>query len=345
MSRRIRSGGRSGFTIVEMITVLTVLVLLAAVLLPAVQSVRETSRRTECSNHLRQLALAVQHFESAHQEFPAAMHLTETYTRQRDGRTVDRSSRPFSPHVHLLPYVDQNVVHQQIDFSRGPDEYVGNPADNQEPPLNTSVSLFVCPSDGDAVGTNYRVCVGDDVSAFPQPYASHKGTGAFAGMRGRRTSEVTDGLAHTVAFSESVKSPRQEHGSFQTGDYWTSGMSVFHSFPSSEDLLRVCESAGPDPTPFYPYSGLTWAVASYAFTWYNHVLPPNSEIVNCTADGWRNWDVLREQGTLHGIYKASSRHSGGVIVAYLDGHVDFIADEIDLGVWRATASIAGEEKP
>ena len=99
---------RSGFTIIELMVSITIIGLLVAMLLPAVQSARETARRTTCMNHLKQYGIAITGFETTHREFPAGFgqsdlsptaQMIEAHTAFRGGGvrrvTISDSSRAF----------------------------------------------------------------------------------------------------------------------------------------------------------------------------------------------------------------------------------------------------------
>ena len=62
---------KQGFTLVELLVVIAIIGILIGMLLPAVQQVRESARRTQCANNLKQLSLGILNFESAHSHFPA----------------------------------------------------------------------------------------------------------------------------------------------------------------------------------------------------------------------------------------------------------------------------------
>ncbi|MDQ3329667.1 MAG: DUF1559 domain-containing protein, partial [Planctomycetota bacterium] len=89
---------RTGFSLIELFVVLGVIALLIALLIPAVQAARETARRMQCKSHLKQLGLALHHYESAHGCFPPG------------------GMNGLSTHVFLLPYVERPDLYGRIEF-------------------------------------------------------------------------------------------------------------------------------------------------------------------------------------------------------------------------------------
>src|SRR5262245_24478729 len=88
-----------GFTLVELLVVIGIIGLLVALLLPAIQAAREAARRSQCSNHLRQLGVAVHNYESSNKRFPpiTVLPLGQTY-------------QPWSAHARLLPYLEEQSL-------------------------------------------------------------------------------------------------------------------------------------------------------------------------------------------------------------------------------------------
>src|SRR5690348_11032769 len=95
-----RCRGRRGFTLIELLVVIAIIAILIGLLVPAVQKVREAAARMQCSNNLKQMALAVHNFESA-RGYAIPVHELWPY---RGGWLVQ-----------LLPYIEQDSLYQQIE--------------------------------------------------------------------------------------------------------------------------------------------------------------------------------------------------------------------------------------
>jgi len=276
---------------------------------PAVQKVRESASRIQCTNNLKQLGLALHNHHDARRGFPAA-----------------RNPFPLvhSPQAHLLPFVEQDNLQKLVDFTQAPSS-AANLAASQ-----TVVPLFICPSDaingrvpGSVhAGTNYVANVGSGTISFGLIAA---GDGVFIqsplGFR-----DLVDGSSNTAAFSETLL-----------------GSGAGSPGPAPGNPLReVLEvPAGGDPTPGAcsggsgTFSGLRsakWIDGHYGNALYNHYFLPNAAAWDC-GNGHHN----------KALSTARSQHPGGVNVLYGDGSVRFVMNSISIDTWRALATRAGGE--
>jgi prepilin-type N-terminal cleavage/methylation domain-containing protein/prepilin-type processing-associated H-X9-DG protein len=148
------SHSRRAFTLIELLVVIAIIAVLIAVLLPAVQRVREAANRLSCANNLKQLGLACHNYESAYGRLPPG-YLGPIPNEQQYGTNVDRIQH-VGLLVYLLPYVEQENLYSQlqIDFNccaLGPAWYT-NPTNWQL--AQTRIKLFECPSDNIANDTS-----------------------------------------------------------------------------------------------------------------------------------------------------------------------------------------------
>jgi prepilin-type N-terminal cleavage/methylation domain-containing protein len=322
---------RAGFTQVELLTVLAILGLLAALIIPAIQAAREAGRRTDCQSHLRNLGTAIHAYESANGRWPP-----NNFGPRRPG--AHSPGDFYSTHVLLLPYIGQAPLANEIDLSE-PNES-SRRRDKLSEPLQTIVPLFLCPSDRVDFGSNYRVCTGSGISMWGRPEFL---LGAFSDRPGQR-AHLLDGLSNTAAMSERIKSD-EDFGTYDPQeDYWFTGVSSLPGGPSisGDDLIPICEAIDPAPSEYDPYVGHTWHYPQLDSTCYNHVVGPNADVPDCAITWYSapiaNYDRL---GHIPGIHKASSRHPGGVNLLSMDGAVRFVAESVDLSVWRALGTRSG----
>jgi len=127
-------GNSMGFTLVELLVVIAIIGVLVAMLLPAVQSVREAARRTKCMNNLRQIGLATINFHDANSAFPPARTTSSNQVFFLFARTG-----PDSWLVRILPFIEQNNLYQHWDLTK---KYKFQ----KEVATSTPVGAFLCPS-------------------------------------------------------------------------------------------------------------------------------------------------------------------------------------------------------
>jgi prepilin-type N-terminal cleavage/methylation domain-containing protein len=153
--------GKKAFTLVELLVVIAIIGILVGIILPAVQQIRETARRTKCMNNVRQLALACHNFESTHGHFPPGSAYWAASGTQRyidssiwDNRsgTAHEGNYP-SWHRFILPFVEQNSLYEKLDIKVSWGEDFTDPATGQHL-TGTALPLFMCPSDSTSSGFN-----------------------------------------------------------------------------------------------------------------------------------------------------------------------------------------------
>ena len=126
-----------GFTLVELLVVITIIGILVSLTLPAVQQARETARKLSCSNNLKQIGLAIQHYHAHYQTFPPS----STSDVEQGGWI----HLPQRRHIHswsslILPFLDLSMVADDIDFS------VSSLHRNNLRVATTVIPVFRCPT-------------------------------------------------------------------------------------------------------------------------------------------------------------------------------------------------------
>lgn len=193
--RGLRSDpARAGFTLVELLVVLAIIGILIGLLLPAVQSVREASRRMQCQNNLRQIGLALHNYHAAFRKFPPGG--IEVRPEFADGKQ-------FAWSAFLLPFLEQSAVYVLIDFDRPFDDPVNDEA------AASVIETFLCPSTsrlklqsrGRGV-TDYGGIYGERIFTNNQPPR-----GVMIHDKAIRFRDISDGTSRTLAVSEDANFP------------------------------------------------------------------------------------------------------------------------------------------
>jgi prepilin-type N-terminal cleavage/methylation domain-containing protein len=199
---RSTSGSRMpppGFTLVELLVVIAIIATLIGLLLPAVQSARESARRTHCANNLKQAGLGVHAYESGKRRIPPGW-TTPSGTNALPAR--------HSFFTFVLPYIEQAQIADQVDWDK--DWNVGRNRSLLAAPL----SAAVCPSAPqrpDPVA-DYAPCHNVTANAYSALIAAKQVSTRtdWTGMlwpQARKRSAISDGLSKTILLSEDAGRP------------------------------------------------------------------------------------------------------------------------------------------
>ena len=194
---RVR-GPRRAFTLIELLVVIAIIAILIALLVPAVQKVREAAARTQCSNNLKQLALASHNYHDVYKKFP------EAYRRNPPYATL---------YVRLLPFFEQDNIQKKWDYANKANNE-GSVADGK--PASQVIPMLLCPSDNlpnpvyndppkDWGMTSYGGCGG--IRAYPEGEQTRDGIflsvwSSFPQDPGIRMTGIVDGTSNTLMFGE-----------------------------------------------------------------------------------------------------------------------------------------------
>jgi len=335
--RNWRAVRRLGFTLIELVVVVSIIGLLIALLLPAVQSSREAARRSQCMNNLRQIGLALHSYETSYRSFP--LNWRNPRVDPARGHPFYISGRPYSALTRLLPNLDQQPLFASINFSV--ETYPNDDGSNFPFPQNTTafqanISLFVCPSDGATSevpsGCNYRgnYGIGPSISPTQEAYDSGNGFYTFPGVLGPYA--FPDGLSHTAAYSERLLGTGGGINVVPMRDFGQIQVMIYCITRDADTALRCCQLASTNGFPAYRAAGFTWFYGDFECAAYNHAQEPNGRIPDAIT-----------AGTWWGIATARSLHPGGVNTLMGDGAVRFTRESIARNVWRGLGTRNGDE--
>ena len=326
---------RRGFTLIELLVVIAIIAVLIALLLPAVQQARESARRTQCKNNLKQLGLALHNYHDSFTTFPP-FHIRTTDTTAAIPNNT--GWRGYSAMSMLLPYIDQAPLYNQINTNCEWDNASNTNA------RRTKIAGFRCPSDSpfpgsaDVGNTNYAGAEGPSTGWTSIGVGQRDGVFAYDIIV--RMSDIRDGTSNTISFSEQLIGDNN-NAAYTVGDVvrgiaWA-GSTRYK--PTMSDLQTYGDSCNTTAAlaNHHSHNGREWIVGLHAQTVFNTAAPPNWKLPTCqecTGCGWMD---------SAGIFPARSRHTGGVHVQMADGSVKFVSDNVDLTVWQNAGSIKGGE--
>ncbi len=331
-------GTERGFTLIELLVVIAIIAILVAMLLPAVQQVREAARKSQCQDHLHNLAIGLHNYEGAYSVYPPGTvnpHAT-TATDLINGQNGAGNAGIGAPWIVLmLPQIELKADYDGfVKIAQEKPEIVdwfGNPTYTNQGITVGSVQLDImsCPSHPtvdekldngtgmeDLARGNYAACYGK--GRYGRQDTNDQRIGGLLGNNSKyKVRDATDGVSNIIVLSElKHRTPSTTGPSIQdtrgTWAYGVMGANIFSTMNSPN-------SAVPDGV---------WGCRNFPL-----------EGMPCVQIGKNAHDVANLN--LHAA--ARSYHPGGVQAAMGDGRVVFFSENIDLTVWNALGTRGGGE--
>ena len=334
-----RLAGRSGFTLVELLVVIAIIGVLVALLLPAVQAARESARRTQCQNNLKQIGLSIHNFEGVYGKFPPATTRVE----------IDTWMHGPTWWVYTMPYVEQSAAYDKIVFPRQTFWFGG--AGGHPNTLiwkNVHFSYMECPS---KTGPETRFSTSGADSGYQRPFYTcilgavphpsgmtaniqFRGPVSDGGVitlgRGQTMATVTDGTSNTLMIGEQSGQAFHNNGQrLPIGTDFNSDARVDNNRGFHMGTSYVGHPSG-DNTMQQPPMG-NCAQSANA---HNCARCYNTTTINALGIANRRL-LFNDYGELRCNKPLNSNHPGGINGLFADGHIAFLSQNIPLATLKA----------
>lgn len=344
-----------GFTLIEVLVVILIIGLLIGLTIPAIQAARESARTAQCTNNLKQIALAVEQYHGVYERLP-----------------MGELPGYFSPHTAILPFLDQSLVYNSINFIvlNTPGFGPGGKRPTWKDAVSfttagTRINVYVCPSEeySDLGDPDYTY---GPPASWATNYAWNSGTWwprsrSWDGLFGRtvamgNTAPVppdpplgtlglaacTDGTSQTLLIAEVAAGPLDPSAArTSVSDCYEVSMSIADS---SERAVAICDAVDwrNSPIPWqgrWRLKGYPWLETTLWKNWFNTLRTPNR---TCCVDPTPD-DIAVDHGWWFMLKPSSSYHPYSVHVAMADGSVRAVKESISPAIWMSLGTRAGAE--
>jgi prepilin-type N-terminal cleavage/methylation domain-containing protein/prepilin-type processing-associated H-X9-DG protein len=303
--------GLRGFTLVELLVVITIIGILIALLLPAVQVAREAARKMQCANNLKQLGLAMHGFHANYQSLPAGAYCTISI---------------YGGHAwieKLFPYIEQQSIYDLINFNV---DLATSP--NCDLLGKLMLGSLMCPSDPLAGLQDRSTILGP-----PRPVLVYSLGESYVPNGG--PMEMLGGSQNTctiAAWSDNRNCYGEWGGmaSYGSHGFFAPGYGITYGFRDCEDGLSNTFLIG-EQLPGYAQHALYFHSYLTAATTN---IPPNYHLINdCPAPCTATESDGTGSSCVYSMMGFKSQHQRGLNMAMADGSVCFINDAIDYRTW------------
>jgi prepilin-type N-terminal cleavage/methylation domain-containing protein/prepilin-type processing-associated H-X9-DG protein len=317
--------GRRAFTLIELLVVIGIIGVLIALLVPAVQKVREASSRSQCSNNLKQLALACHAYQDTFGTLPrnGTLHWAATSHGPPEGTgCCGLGAAHWSWIARLLPFIEQDNVYKQAGVPEG------NMDANAKVKalLGTEIAMLACPSDQSPRTRTDAADIGGDavmgVTSYKGVAGANWGADFYPGDQNFTTSY------RNIGTNGSYNGLERGDGIFWRGDARFGSLRLERITDGTSNTLMI----GEDIPELILWNAWAYSNGSTATC----AIPLNMGVTIPPLG-------IGDDGDWPDRYSFRSRHPGGVNFANADGSVRFVVEFIPLQIYHALATISGAE--
>jgi prepilin-type N-terminal cleavage/methylation domain-containing protein/prepilin-type processing-associated H-X9-DG protein len=339
------------FTLIELLVVIAIIAILIALLVPAVQKVREAAARTSCANNLKQIGLALHNYHDTNKAFPQAYRSLPSPDPTAPPGTGTFGAGPF---VLILPYIEQTNVYRQIDVNRAALSAFNMPPSNAA--YSTVIPTYLCPSSPGQLTADYSAELANSFNNFgiavrPAPglifgrtdYAPD--AGMMADLPGIsinagasiicqppdgpvRFADISDGTSNTMLIVEDAGRP---------GWYGRNGVASQPAIGGYAPAIGPYTANGPAPQ-----GGGAWAdplnyIATNGSDPSGSGIAAGGNFMGIPAAPWSCANGCSNDSEIFAF------HTGGSNVCFGDGSVRFVRNGLTMNQAQALLSRAGGE--
>ena len=339
MTASSRTPQRGGFTLIELLVVIAIIAVLIALLLPAVQAAREAARRAQCTNNLKQMALAANNYESGNGAFPGGSYSCYNGGQAVNGKVVGsqvayKYPESFSVFVRLLPYTEQSPAYNAVNFS-----LTCSNAENIT--INgIKMAALTCPSDPNTDSvliqqTNVTGSPGNpgwsyNVNLPPPPGNWYLAFSSYAGCAGTFGSG-----GYVTSYDPPASGCTSEFQNYNGVIYNDSTVRIAMISDGTSNTMLFGEHCHANLLKFDPAYGVSdnsWNSGRWYDTLFATMYPVNMSVPNLASSA----SAVQLTGSNNYYYPtvATSQHPGGANFAFCDGSVRYIKNSIQS--WQLT---------
>jgi len=349
---------RSGLTLIEVLVVIGVIALLLAMLVPAVQKVRESASRTQCTNNLKQIGLALHNFHDSNKYLPPGTLVHDSIVNAL-----------HSGFTYILPYLEQGLTHALYDFGFAWYEPANFAAVAREVPiffcpsnrrrgsidLAREIEQWSSPMPPTVAATDYILCKGANAGIYYDPTLVPLQVRGLFGMSQPRTTkggtawertpvfrirlkDVAGGASSTFAVGEGAGGNRH----FLLADAEDPSRAAIEPFSNNVVMMDQAWSVGCITDRYHPwYASIYGVTAQFGFSYGPRDEPMNRRpgTPSISSSDFSGYNVSGKDS----ISGFRSMHPNGCSFLYADGTVHWVWQGINPVTYRALSTYAGEE--